>query len=215
MIVSHEHRFIFLKTRKTAGTSVEIALSTVCGPEDIVSPLSEADEIIRGERGGRGPMNFKSPPLNKKAFAHAPAAQVRTIVGQQVWRDYTKISIERSPWDAIVSLYFWAMRDEPERQPFDDFVRSPRVRSLAEANAKIYRLRGEVIVDHLMRYESLSEDLTAVWTSLGLPGQPDLPVTKAHSRPPGSTSAQMYDEETAAIVGAAFAPLVEELGYSL
>ena len=214
MIVSHEHRFIFLKTRKTAGTSVEIALSTVCGPEDIVSPLSEADEVIRGERGGRGPMNFESPPLAKKAFAHAPAAQVRTIVGQQVWRDYTKISIERSPWDAIVSLYFWATRDESEPLSFEAFVRSPRVQSLAEANAKIYRLRGEVIVDHLMRYESLSEDLTAVWASLGLPGQPDLPVTKAHSRPPGSTSAQMYDEETAAIVGAAFAPLVEELGYS-
>ncbi|GAB2780953.1 hypothetical protein GCM10027020_38110 [Nocardioides salsibiostraticola] len=213
MIVSHEHRFIFLKTRKTAGTSVEIALSTVCGPQDIVSPLSETDEVIRRERGGRGPMNFESPPLAKKAFAHAPAAQVRTIVGQQVWRDYTKISIERSPWDAIVSLYFWATRDEPEPPTFDAFVRSPRVRSLAEANAKIYRLRGEVIVEHLMRYESLAEDLTAVWGSLGLPGQPDLPVTKAHSRPAGSTAREMYDAETAAIVGEAFAPLVAELGY--
>ena len=27
MIISHEHKFIFLKTKKTAGTSIELALS--------------------------------------------------------------------------------------------------------------------------------------------------------------------------------------------
>ncbi len=189
-------------------------MSTVCGPDDVVSPLNAQDEVIRVERGGRGPMNFESPPLPKKAFAHAPAAQVRAIVGQKIWRDYTKISIERNPWDAIVSLYFWATRDEPERQSFDSFVRSPRVASLAEANAKIYRLRGEVIVDHLLRYESLAEDLAAVWKGLGLPGEPDLPVTKAHSRPAGSTAREMFNAETSAIVGDAFAPLIRELGYT-
>jgi hypothetical protein len=30
MIVSHEHKFIFLKTKKTAGTSIELALSALC-----------------------------------------------------------------------------------------------------------------------------------------------------------------------------------------
>ena len=38
MIASFSCRFIFLKTRKTAGTSVELALSPACGPEDIVTP---------------------------------------------------------------------------------------------------------------------------------------------------------------------------------
>ena len=43
MIASHQHRFIFLKTRKTAGTSVEIALSKVCGPDDIITEISPED----------------------------------------------------------------------------------------------------------------------------------------------------------------------------
>lgn len=37
--ISHEHRFMLIKTRKTAGTSVEIALSRSCGPDDIIRPI--------------------------------------------------------------------------------------------------------------------------------------------------------------------------------
>ena len=44
VIASHQHRFIFLKTRKTAGTSVEIALSKVCGPDDIITEISPEDQ---------------------------------------------------------------------------------------------------------------------------------------------------------------------------
>lgn len=36
VLVSHRHRLIFIKTRKT---SIEIALSTVCGLEDLVTRL--------------------------------------------------------------------------------------------------------------------------------------------------------------------------------
>jgi len=37
VIASHRHRFVFVKTRKTAGTSLEIALSRHCGPDDVVT----------------------------------------------------------------------------------------------------------------------------------------------------------------------------------
>src|SRR4051794_2759880 len=43
MIVSHEHRFIFIKTHKTAGTSVEVALSRVAGEDAIVPPTTPAE----------------------------------------------------------------------------------------------------------------------------------------------------------------------------
>jgi len=55
MIVSHEHKFIFLKTKKTAGTSIELALTELCGPEDVITPLTEIDEARRAN--GRGPQN--------------------------------------------------------------------------------------------------------------------------------------------------------------
>jgi hypothetical protein len=39
MIVSHKYKFIFLKTKKTAGTSIEISLSRYCDEDDIITPL--------------------------------------------------------------------------------------------------------------------------------------------------------------------------------
>ena len=39
MIISHRHKFIYLKARKVAGTSVEVALAKHCGDADIVTPV--------------------------------------------------------------------------------------------------------------------------------------------------------------------------------
>jgi len=54
MIYSKQNDFLFIKGGKVAGTSVEMALSTVCGPEDIITPITPADELERLRLGGRG-----------------------------------------------------------------------------------------------------------------------------------------------------------------
>ena len=38
MIISHEYEVIFVKTRKTAGSSMEIALSKYLGDKDVITP---------------------------------------------------------------------------------------------------------------------------------------------------------------------------------
>ena len=57
MIISHKYKFIFLKTKKTAGTSIEISLSRYCGNNDIITPISIRDEAIR-KLLGKKPQNF-------------------------------------------------------------------------------------------------------------------------------------------------------------
>lgn len=47
MIISHKHRFISVKTRKTAGTSLQQALNRICGSEDIVSPTGIDDPTYK------------------------------------------------------------------------------------------------------------------------------------------------------------------------
>lgn len=45
MILSHAHRFIFLHNRKTAGSSISVALARYLGPEDL--QLSAIVETLR------------------------------------------------------------------------------------------------------------------------------------------------------------------------
>ena len=41
MIISHKYKFIFIKTQKTAGSSIELYLSRFCGKDDIIIPMTD------------------------------------------------------------------------------------------------------------------------------------------------------------------------------
>lgn len=212
MIASHAHRFIFLKTRKTAGTSVEIALSKVCGADDIITRISPEDEELRVAAGGRGPQNFDSPPLPRRAFNHMSARVARDVVGASVWRDYFTFAIERNPWDAVVSLYFWKYKDLPELPDFEQYVNEEWIEQLAN-NRRMYRIRGKLVVDRVLRYERLADELDEVWEQLALPGSPDLPRAKGNARPAGHYR-ELYTDASRARVGEVFADAIEAFDYT-
>ncbi|HET6939494.1 MAG TPA: sulfotransferase family 2 domain-containing protein [Nocardioides sp.] len=213
MIVSHEHGFVFMKTRKTAGTSVEIALSRVCGDDDVITPVTADDEVLRRARDGRGPQNFETPPnLDRKAFNHMPVSMVRTMLGRKRFESYFSFAIDRNPWDAVVSLYHWRFRDT-EPGDFGEYVASEAVETFATKNQRIYRIKGEVAIDRVLRYESLADELAAVWKELDLPGSPDLPHAKSGSRPRGPSYRSYYDDGSRRRVAELFAPSIEDLGY--
>jgi hypothetical protein len=214
VIVSHEHGFVFMKTRKTAGTSVEIALSRVCGPDDVITPVTASDEALRREVGGRGPQHFEAPPLDHKAFNHMPVSMVRRMLGRRRFESYFSFAIERNPWDAVVSLYHWHVRDEPDPTPFAAYVGSEAVETFATKQQRIYRLDGRIAVDRVLRYESLADELATVWSELDLPGSPDLPHAKAGTRPPGASYRSYYDDASRDRVASLFAAPIAEMGYT-
>lgn len=213
VIVSHEHGFIFMKTRKTAGTSVEIALSRICGPDDVITPITPDDELLRRALGGRSPQNFQTPPnLDRRAFNHMPVSMVRKMLGRQKFESYLSFAVERNPWDAVVSLYHWRYRDS-DPGSFSEYVASEAVETYATKNQRIYRVRGTVAVDRVLRYEELGTELAEVWSELKLPGTPDLPRAKAGSRPRSPSYRSYYDDATRDRVAELFAAPIEELGY--
>jgi hypothetical protein len=212
VIVSYERGFIFLKTRKTAGTSVEIALSRTCGDADVIGPISPDDEELRVREGGRPAQHHDG------VSPHLPARAVRKLIGQPQFRSMVKVAVERNPWDAVVSQYFWVMSYWEsrglERIPFKQFVlEQPHPGNLAVKNAKVYRIGDRLVADRVLRYESLGDDLAQVWTELGLPGEPSLPHAKGGTRSDRRPYSEIHDDDTRQRVAELFADMIGEFGY--
>ena len=182
MIISHKYKFIFLKTNKTAGTSIEIALSKFCGPKDVITPISLEDEEIRKELGYRGPQNYLSPPWDytykdiaaflKKGqrahrfYNHISASEVKAHVGQQLWDDYFKFCVERNPWDRLVSLYYWKHKAKP-LPTFSEFIASDNPLILKRKGFELYTIDGQIAVNKVCRLENISEELETIRSQLG------------------------------------------------
>ena len=79
-------------------------------------------------------------------------------------------------------------------------------------NRRMYRIRGKIAVDRVLRYENLDTELQEVWDHLELPGAPDLPRAKGNARPEGHYR-DLYSPASRDRVGEVFADTIETFGY--
>lgn len=199
MIISHRHRFIFIKTRKTASTSIEAVLARHCGPDDVLTPLVPAvpghaaqndrgrwlparetlDALAHGDGGGlRATLGQWRD--GRRFYKHIPARLVRARLPASVWRGYFKFCVERDPVDRSLS-HFHMLRARGEVADFDAYL----ARGDLCWNAPLYTDRaGRVIVDRVLPYEDLDAAFGAVMARLGLPYEGRIGVrAKAGYRP--------------------------------
>ena len=187
-IVSHTHRYIFLKSRKTAGTSVEKWLSgalkkgdwIATAPENLPLPVGfwdSSNTLAYGrlektlKRVCRYGLGFPKGTLFRE---HMVAAEVRAAVSETIWQSYTKIVIERDPWDRFISLWRWRASEAGPRVDFDTFLDMVELESTSDAvrgysNLPIYTIDGAVVVDRVLRYHVLRSELDHLRSALSLP----------------------------------------------
>ena len=176
MIVSHQHKLIFLKPRKVAGTSFEIALSKFLDDHDIISPLARKDEALRSRLGFAPPANFnfglvsllagadaRAPrllglKLPLKYYNHMPAWLVRLYLGTGLFDQYRKLSIVRNPWDRAVSLFFYDKQSGAKLENFTAYFE--RHSASLTINRRNYFIGGHNVVDNFIRYEHFEADIT-------------------------------------------------------
>jgi len=228
MIVSYSRRFIFVRTRKVASTSVEIFLSQFCGEQDIVTPVSIQEQKLRQDVA---PRNFRLPGHGRSRalrifgdmvgrpaighggfYNHMPAKEIRRLIGEKTWNDCFKFTIERNPWDRQVSLYHWHYRDRDTKPSFDLFIRSPFHRKKSP-NFDTYAIDGKISTDYVCRYERLEEDLAFVLKQIGIEAKVDLPKAKGShgSRRPWR---DFYTPKTRDIVAEWYRREIAAFGYS-
>ncbi|MBK7644986.1 MAG: hypothetical protein IPJ19_18400 [Planctomycetes bacterium] len=209
MILSHEHEFIFVKTHKTAGTSVEIALSAVCGPDDVITPVAPEDEEQRSALGFRGPQNTHVDGV-LRYYNHMSARTIRSLVGEDVWKRYYKFCFERNPWDKVISSYYWEFQSEP-RPTLAEFLRSNKAR--AASSFQLYSHEGAVLVDRVCLYEDMARELEALRQRLELPQLPELPRAKSRFRADRRHYSEVLGPEEQEAVAQLFAREIALLHY--
>jgi hypothetical protein len=242
MIVSYEHNYIFIKTGKVAGTSVEMALSRFCGPRDIITPIYPHDEIERTPPA-RHAQNYSTDPVLEQRLAtladdgdvtalwnlfevletksvyfnHMKAAAIRERVGDSFWRGAFKFTIDRHPYERVVSSALWSVYTRKRSAVSDpDSVNRAIEETIGRmrSSVRFYSIDGIVVADRILRYENLMADLASIADRVGGDISLILPRAKGGVRQPHQTAENLLSDEQKRRIVERHAATFELLGYS-
>ena len=201
MIISHKHKFIFIKTFKVSGTSMEIALSRYIGNEDILTPLNLEDEIKRYKKTGALPQNYSKnkleeikyknyiKKLSKKKISkkilnelekkkdgkfksmiyynHISAVNVKKLIKKKIWKKYFKFTIERNPYDKVISFMYFANRFKKIKNVKNEIDKTIRLKKIFEL--PIYTNRNKkILVNYILDYGSIKKNVKFLESKLNL-----------------------------------------------
>jgi hypothetical protein len=234
MIISHKHRFIYIKPTKVAGTSVEVALSGICGDDDVVTPQRKFSRVLDADE-------YSHRARNYEGFAeHMLPKDIKAKVGDEIWDSYRKIAVVRNPWDYVVSRFLWEYTKMYRANRYRTvYLRSKHVflrlwfrfvkrkyiysifsfesftRSIPEGfvnHSYYFDEDGKPYCDAFLRYETLQEDFDTLCKTLGVPTR-TLPRINAKHKKKRRPYRSYYDNVTRRYVADRFAREIEFFGY--
>lgn len=107
MIISHSKKFIFIKTRKTSGSTLEHLM---------LPYLDKSRDICTGSsRDGTPAFNI---PFNSNGHLGYDFMKLQYPIALE---NYYIFTIERNPWDKVVSSYHWHQKIKPQQYGHMDF----------------------------------------------------------------------------------------------
>lgn len=217
MLISHRYKFIYTKTAKTAGTSVESYFERFC-MADNEWQFSHAREEYESEHGIIGYRGMNA--AGKKWYNHMPAVEIRNKVGANVWNSYFKFCVVRNPFDKLVSGFYFnnknlntdVVPDSERIKAFREWIRSGG----AVLDRDKYLIEGKVCVDDFIRYEDLHNGMKKICDQLGVTFDPALlPKLKSGIRSNSIAVRDYYDDDTIAMVNEAYALELDLFRYQL
>ena len=226
MLICREPGLLFIKTMKTAGSSIELALSAHLREGDLASPLDPDEERARPGPAAQRAVRRMTRTLRERGdgrlrvrYPHHGHDIARTYLSREIAGCYA-FCVERNPYDKAVSAFHFvshrhdrAITDPPAQ--FEAFCKSARLASFS--NFDMYTRDGTLVVDRVLQYDRLQAEFAEVMDHLGMTGI-SLGGQRAKSglRPKIDLAAYYgddYERPAARLVEAAFAREIAFFGY--
>lgn len=204
MILSHEHRFIFIHVHKAAGTSITRAL--------LPFSADAVGGILR--RLKKKPSAAKPPPT--PIPPNITASELIEKMGPDRFRSYFSFAFVRNPWDWTASEYEY-IRRSPDHAAHEIVTKLGSFPAFVHWHCHERRIlqesfvcddEGKQLVDFIGRYERLEEDFRQVCTRIGIEAK--LPHLNQSQRRPYP---EYFDPETRELVARAYAADITRFGY--
>lgn len=202
MFISHLYKFIFIKTRKTAGSSIEkFFLDLHKNTDDFVFGGMPPEKM--------NPVNIKQ----KKDVEHAGWQWISKSYPSE-WKEYYKFTIERNSWDKVVSTYYWQLKNGPWKiKPFNEYIELQQ-KLFNRGCWQLYTNQNEVIVDSVLQYNSISKDFSVIANRLNIPYNNELENIRLKSSiRKNSSYKNMYNEKTKELVKNSFIQPINYFNY--
>ena len=201
MIISHKYRFIFIKTQKTAGTSLEVFLSGVCDKKDIITPIFPHVPPHK-------PRNYEGLGF----YNHISAREIIGKIDDDIWNEYFKFCVERNPWDKTISHYYMLSSRAVSSLSLEQYMDAKRFPS--DFN-KYTDDAGSLVVDKVLKYEQLEKSLNETFEELNVPFPGTLNVkAKSNYRPVNTEYRKLLEPHQVHLISEVFKREIEIFGYS-
>ena len=239
MLISHRKAFIFTKTVKTAGTSVESYFEQYCMPEGEWKESHSREEYI----SEAGIIGFRGQSSDEKIwYNHMSAKKIRDQIGQEIWDKYFKFTVVRNPYDKLISGFYFHRKynkqkysktqrliayarsilnvggaiDRIQKKKEIELFRSWIINGGEILDKNKYMIDGELCIDYFIRFENLHEDIKHVCDQLSIPFEPSrIPEFKKGVRKHIIPIQDFYDSETKQIVLEKYAWEIDRFAYDI
>ena len=174
MLISNTHSFIFFHVAKVGGISIRHALM----------PYTQEPERFKMRRPPKE-INGKTNPLYAiwdSALTHATVQQTQKALPEE-FETFYKFAFVRNPWDWHVSMYHFLLK-QTENHRYDLITHFGSFRKYMEwvitenkpfpkgatkfQNTMLKDASGNIAVDEIGRFETLSEDFANISARLGI-----------------------------------------------